>query len=62
MRRVFRSPWPLLAAGVSIVVAGCSAMPGGGVLIRDVSGDLYHIPAPESLDRKSRELMYSFVD
>jgi hypothetical protein len=31
MRRVFRSPWPLLAAGVSIVVAGCSAMPGGGV-------------------------------
>ncbi len=37
-------------------------LPGGGVLIRDVSGDLYHIPAPESLDRKSRELMYSFVD
>jgi hypothetical protein len=29
MRRVFRSPWPLLAAGVSIVVAACSAMPGG---------------------------------
>ena len=28
MRRVFRSPWPLLAAGVSIVVAACSAMPG----------------------------------
>ena len=37
-------------------------LPGGGVLIRDVSGDLYHIPAPETLDRKSRELMYSFVD
>ena len=28
MRRVFRSPWPLLAAGVSIMVAACSAMPG----------------------------------
>ncbi len=28
MRRVFRSPWPLLAAGVSIVVAACSVMPG----------------------------------
>ena len=37
-------------------------LPGGGVLIRDVAGDLYHIPAPETMDRKSRELMYSFVD
>jgi hypothetical protein len=37
-------------------------LPGGGVLIRDVAGDLYHIPAPDRLDRKSRELMYAFVD
>jgi len=37
-------------------------LPGGGVLIRDVAGDLYHVPAPDRLDRKSRELMYAFVD
>jgi hypothetical protein len=37
-------------------------LPGGGVLIRDVAGDLYHVPAPGELDRKSRELMYAFVD
>ena len=37
-------------------------LPGGGVLIRDVAGDLYHVPAPETMDRTSRELMYSFVD
>ena len=37
-------------------------LPGGGVLIRDVAGDLYHVPAPDTMDRKSRELMYSFVD
>ena len=37
-------------------------LPGGGVLIRDVAGDLYHVPAPEAMDRKSRELMYSFVE
>jgi hypothetical protein len=37
-------------------------LPGGGVLIRDVAGDLYHVPAPETMDRRSRELMYSFVD
>jgi hypothetical protein len=30
MHQVFRSRWPLLAAGASIVVAACSAMPGGG--------------------------------
>ena len=37
-------------------------LPGGGVLIRDVAGDLYHVPSPELLDRKSRDLMYAFVD
>lgn len=37
-------------------------LPGGGVLIRDVAGDLYHVPAPERMDRKSRELLWAFVD
>lgn len=37
-------------------------VPGGGVLIRDVGGDLYHVRRPESLDRKSRELLAVFVD
>ena len=34
----------------------------GGLLIRDVAGDLYHIAAPEALDKKSRELLWAFVD
>lgn len=38
------------------------AVPGGGLLIRDVAGDLYHIPAPSRLDKKSRELLWAFVD
>ena len=37
-------------------------LPGGGILIRDVAGDLYHIPVPERLDRRSRELLWAFVD
>jgi hypothetical protein len=37
-------------------------LPGGGVLIRDVAGDLYHVPAADTLDAKSRDLMYAFVD
>jgi hypothetical protein len=36
--------------------------PGGGLLIRDVAGDLYRIPAPERMDRHSRELLWVFVD
>ena len=32
-------------------------VPGGGVLIRDVAGDLFHVPKPDALDRKSRELL-----
>jgi hypothetical protein len=37
-------------------------VPGGGLLVRDVAGDLYHIADPAALDRKSRELMWAFVD
>jgi hypothetical protein len=36
-------------------------MPGGGLLIRDVAGDLYHVPDPHALDRRSRELLWAFV-
>jgi hypothetical protein len=38
------------------------ALPRGGLLIRDVAGDVYHIADPAALDRKSRELMWAFVD
>jgi hypothetical protein len=38
------------------------ALPGGGVLIRDVAGDLYQVAAPENLDRMSRDLLWAFVD
>jgi len=34
----------------------------GGLLIRDVAGDLYRLPDPTGLDRKSRELLWAFVD
>jgi len=36
--------------------------PGEGLLIRDVAGDLYHVPDPAALDAKSRELLWAFVD
>ena len=38
------------------------SLPDGGFLIRDVAGDLYHLPEPARLDRKSRELLWAFVD
>jgi len=38
------------------------ALSGGGLLIRDVAGDLYHVSAPERLDAKSRELLWAYVD
>lgn len=38
------------------------SLPDGGFLIRDVAGDLYHIAAPEALDKRSRELLWAFVD
>jgi hypothetical protein len=37
-------------------------LPGGGLLIRDVSGDLYHLADPARLDQHSRALLWSFVD
>lgn len=37
-------------------------VPGGGFLIRDVAGDLYHVADPGALDEKSRELLWAFVD
>jgi hypothetical protein len=37
-------------------------LPHGGLLIRDLAGDLYHLAAPEKLDRESRELLWAFVD
>jgi hypothetical protein len=38
------------------------ALPDGGLLIRDVAGDLYKLGAPQTLDRKSRDVLWAFVD
>ncbi|HZM26361.1 MAG TPA: DUF1854 domain-containing protein [Gemmatimonadales bacterium] len=38
------------------------ALPGSGFLIRDVAGDLYRLPAPVTMDKRSRELLWAFVD
>jgi hypothetical protein len=37
-------------------------LPMGGLLIRDVAGDLYRLPNPRTLDRRSRELLWAFAD
>ena len=37
------------------------ALPGGGLLIRDVAGDLYRLPEPGSMDKVSQELLWAFV-
>lgn len=37
-------------------------LPQGGLLMRDVAGDLYHLANPATLDRKSRALLWAFVD
>jgi len=37
-------------------------LPGGELLIRDVAGDLYRLADPKGMDRKSRELLWAFVD
>ena len=37
-------------------------VPGGGILIRDVAGDLYLIRNPAALDQRSRRLLDVFVD
>jgi|SRR5689334_1709708 len=36
--------------------------PDGGLLIEDVAGDVFRIQNPESLDPKSRELVWELVD
>jgi hypothetical protein len=36
-------------------------VPGGGIVIRDVSGDLYHVPDPEGMDERSRGWLWAFV-
>jgi len=36
-------------------------IPGGGILIRDVCGDLFHFEKPETLDRKSQELISDLI-
>jgi hypothetical protein len=36
-------------------------LPGGGLLIRDVAGDLYRLTVTE-MDKRSRELLWAFVD
>ena len=37
-------------------------VPGGGLLIRDVAGDLYHIAQPDQLDKASQKHLWAFVD
>ncbi len=37
-------------------------LPGGGIVIRDVSGDLYHVADPDGLDDRSRKWLWAFVD
>jgi len=38
------------------------ALPSGGLLIRDVAGDLYRFSSPQTMDKQSRELLWAFVD
>ena len=37
-------------------------LPAGGLLIRDVAGDLYRLPDAKTMDRRSQELLWAFVD
>lgn len=37
-------------------------LPSGGLLIRDVAGDLYRFSSPRTMDKRSRELLWAFVD
>lgn len=37
-------------------------VPGGGILIRDVAGDLFYIPDVTRLDRRSAKLLSAFID
>jgi len=37
-------------------------VPRGGYLLKDISGDLYHIPAPETMDERSQTILWGLVD
>lgn len=37
-------------------------LPAGGLIIRDVTGDLYRLRDPRTMDRRSRSLLWAFVD
>jgi hypothetical protein len=37
-------------------------MPDGGILLKDVAGDLYLVPDPTKLDRTSRERLWALLD
>ena len=37
-------------------------VPGGGIVIRDVAGDLYFVANPEAMDEKSKKWLWAFVD
>jgi len=37
-------------------------VPRGGIVIRDVAGDLYHVADPAALDDRSRRWLWAFVD
>ena len=37
-------------------------VPGGGIVIRDVAGDLYHVADPAGMDAESRRWLWAFVD
>ena len=37
-------------------------VPGGGFLVKDVAGDLYHIDDVAGLDARSRELLWAYVE
>ena len=36
--------------------------PMGGLLIRDVAGNLFHIPKPRELDADSQKILWAFID
>ena len=37
-------------------------MPDGGILLRDVAGDLYLVPDPKALDRRSQDRLWALLD
>ena len=38
------------------------ALPDGGFLVRDVCGDLYRFGDPARMDKRSRSLLWAFID